>query len=292
MKTINKKISILLLTFIITLSMSNINILAGEVLDDFSKELAIEKLISLGVPNNEIENMTDEQLKIFSNANQISVDKKYYYVPENESQMPMLITGEDMSNAIEQYLDSGSDTQTSSGGYLEQYVYIADSVTPNKYYIAYTANWLKQPLNRKTDVFGVAVSNATVVPNSATATYKWVIDRTYKGNYQPNWASDTVDLSGGLKYDSHGVATKCKLMTNTLDNIQQVVAQNMRLSFYVTKDNSNIKSIGVSGNYMHQEATFAVTPSITAISFSVGISVTNSDKFTTMTPNPYTVLYQ
>ncbi len=43
---------------------------------------------------------------------------------------------------------------------------------------------------------------------------------------------------------------------------------------------------------MHQEAVFSVSPSITAVDFTVGISITSSDKFTTMLPNPYTVLYE
>lgn len=303
-KITTKKAPIILFALSIILSLSNLKVSAQSPTDNFTRELAIGKMVDLGMTIDEAEHMSDEDLKVFYNANQVSWDKRYYYVPEDESKMPVLITEKEMLKAVEQkeYLNNvdnistfgyEDDTQVSSGGYLEQYVSIADSYDyPGRHYISYRASWLIQPLNRKIDVFGVAVSNATVVPGSASTKYDWVIDRYYNGNYQPNWSSATVDLKSSLKYDAHGVATKCKLMTDTLDGIQQVVSQNMYLSFYVTKDNPNISTIGVAGNYMHQEAVFSVSPSITAVDFTVGISITSSDKFTTMLPNPYTVLYE
>lgn len=135
------------------------------------------------------------------------------------------------------------------------------------------------------DVFGVTVSNATVVPDSINANHHWVIDRYYN-SYQPNWKSGDVNLFKNSTYTPQGVAVKCDLMTDTADGIQRVSAQNMSLKFYVTKDNPNIKTIAAAGIYLHQKSIIAVSPSITAISVSAGISVTHSNSFTTMTPIP------
>lgn len=300
-KVISKKVSIVLMIFILVFTSSNIKINAQDIQKNYTKELAIQKLQELGMTTSEIETLNDEELKIFYYAKDFSVDKQYYYVPEDNSKTAVVIDEITMINAIaEEKFSSNpmydispyiSDTVVSSGGYLEQYVYIADAFSyPGQYYVAYKANWLKQPLNRKTDVFGVAVSNATVIPGTASASYSWIMSRNYNGNYNPNWASGTVNLASNFKIDSHGVATKFNLVNDTLDMVQQARTQRVEMAFRVTKDNASIKTIGVSGNYLHQEATFAVSPSITAISFSVGISITFSNKFTEMLPNPYTVL--
>lgn len=302
MKIISKKVSVILLTLVLVFTSSNIKINAQELEQNYTKELAVQKLLASGMTNNEIENLNDEELKIFFYSKEFSVDKKYYYVPENTSKSAIVIDESTMINAVAQkeftsnpmysISPAASDTTTSSGGYLEQYVYIADSYSyPGEYYIAYKANWLIQPLNRKIDVFGAAVSNATVIPYTASASFSWVMSRNYKGNYDPNWASNTVDLSNGFKIDSHGVATKCELVNDSLDMVQQARVQRMELSYRVTKDNSSINTIGVAGSYLHQERVRTISPSISGISFSAGISVNYSSDFTEMLPNPYTVLY-
>ena len=117
--------------------------------------------------------MSEEELSILYHADKISVDKKYYYIPEEESAAPILVNETDILPIINEQKtlyqsvnntnhSSTSDTQISGGGYLEQYIYIANSAAnTSQYFVSYKANWIKQPNNRKTDAFGVTVSNAT-----------------------------------------------------------------------------------------------------------------------------------
>lgn len=144
-----KKLSLFLLTFTLILFSSYTVASAQNISNHFTREAAVKHLVNLGMEYKEIKNMTDEELEIFYKADQISIHKKCYYVPENESETPVLVEDNDMLNAIAEQenqknfsrsIHSSTDTQISGDGYLEQYIYIANSASnSNQYYVSYKA---------------------------------------------------------------------------------------------------------------------------------------------------------
>lgn len=293
MKYTYKKLLSIYLLLTIFLTSININVSASSL-----RERTIEKLLSLGATMDAISKIPEYDLKELDKATNISLDKKYYYVPDNpdnpESQEMIQITYDEAQTEVARInrmkLTRASDTEISSGGYLEQYVYIAESSSSGRHFVCYTADWLIMPFYSQIDVMGIAIDNATVVPGTVNASYYYVIDRHYNGGYQPNWKSGTITVTNFSTF-SKGVAAKVDLVDNTIDNVQRVSTHHISMSYYITQDNKNIKSIAVAGYYQHQEKATSISPSIAGIGISVGISVSQSQHFTNMTPNPYTVLY-
>lgn len=264
----------------------------------FMKSIIYEKLSRFGVTLSELDTLSNEEIIIFATAQNISVDTKYYHVLDkfskevsySEVQEALKETHEKTATALSQSSSSTSDEETSSGGYLRQRVYISKALGSNsKYFVSYEARWLKVPYWLGTDVFGIAVGNATICPENPKATYIYT-HVTPAGQYYPYSEKTYTKKLSSISTFSTGAAVKFTLAQG-IPNASHTINHSVHMTYYVTKSSSNVKNISVAGYYKHQKSVFNVSPSITAIGVSAGISITKSNYFTEMTPNPYTALY-
>lgn len=296
----SKVVSILLTLLLVITTYGSIPVSAKTMTVTSKKEVVYEKLSKFGVTKSEVDDFSTEELDNFCTSDNISVDTKYYYV-STEGDLAKQVTYEEAQKGIKQVnyeklmkdnfvslmTSSASDTQTSSGGYLEQRVYIAQSTSStSKYYVSYTATWLTSPLWTDTDVFGVATGNATLVSGSVSASYTCHMVHQYSSSSSYT-ISNTISNISTFSGAAGGIVN----LEGSTDKNYSDEDHTIRMTFYVTKSSSTVSNISVAGFYLHQKSAYSVSPSITGISVSAGLSITKSSYFTSMTPNPYTVLY-
>lgn len=252
-----------------------------------SKKKIIQQLKSFGITDEEINDLGDEGIANFLDKQLVAVNTSYYQIDNN--------TGKTKKITNNDYISlTSSDSETSSDRYMKQTIYVAKcgGTDPARdYNISLTCKWLKVPKNRKIDVFGIGLSsNLNVVKGSQTVwhkanTYLTYSDGTISGSVTSTGVTNITDLKWG-----NGVAAKFKLFENypvsgTL--LKVFVDEYAYMTVDVDMQNKSDTSFSVNGNYIHQEKTIQISPGISGISFSAGISLTSSTDMVEMTPNAY-----
>lgn len=156
--------------------------------DEFTKDsnwrqVIENRLVESGASKDDVELISDVDLKRLYNSKSISVDVIYSEVDavtgeirevpsdevdslldrlekEKEANIAKFLNSSNLNNPNDITMSSGYDSETTADGYLQQTIYIAETGTNKVYNVMYTAKWLKEIANTKIDVFGIAVSNA------------------------------------------------------------------------------------------------------------------------------------
>lgn len=93
------------------------------------------------------------------------------------------------------------------------------------------------------------------------------------------------DLSNTISKYSKGVAAYSKLPAPV--SSPYLTGSTHYISAYIVPTMADTTVISASGLYYHQETTLSVTPSISGVSMSAGISLASSSKFHQIKLNPY-----
>lgn len=183
-----------------------------------------------------------------------------------------------------------NDIETSSDGYLKQLLVITQTGKSNVVNVSYTATWLKNPLNRKIDCYGIHLKNASFTKKTVDASYKWHYNYTSGSNRKT--ITESSNQSNNIKYTDNGIACKTDLKNNPIGTDCSYTDHILSISGSATIDNKNINYVVVYGEYFHQESIIEVHPSITignggSITFNGSVA----DKMNEMTPNTYIKFY-
>lgn len=275
------------------------------------KTETINELLTAGVSEDEINKLGEEGLSDFYNNDILKVDTKYFAVddttgkitPSTEQEVEKAVQEDKKQKLIERdklmatfgtnkeikLIGQGelitpfaTNTATSSGGYLRQSIYVSkpSSGSSGDYNVALSCEWILLPENRLTDVFGIGLSsNLDAVQGSQKIWHKVY----YTDHNLQQYYGGQNDLSPS-KW-GEGLVAKVNLYDDTLTKFYH--NEYVYMSFDVKLHNASDTSFSVNGNYRHQESTFEVSPGVSGISFTGGISVTYSTKMHEMLPNAY-----
>ncbi len=183
---------------------------------------------------------------------------------------------------------TGTDTVVTTDGYLEYYV-SAYNAGGGEYILSARYEWLISPWNRKIDVFGLGHdSNLTQLDDYG---YSYVYKYDYKvvnGN-NINELTAEVNTPTGISIDDGGTVVKQELKNDivVVDGPSETYYNHRGfLQYRARVNNSNVNTVAVYAEYLHQEGAVQVSPSI-SYPASGSISVTYSTFFNRMSPNPY-----
>lgn len=289
--------ALLTIVLVITTSVINCTPVSAKTNIKLARQKAYHNLSRFGITKSEVADFSDEELDEFANSSEIVVSTKYYKVTEDAVKE---VSSEECTEAVNKEkkdnnsimllsTSSASDEEKSSGGYLKQRVYISKAVgSSSKYYVSYEAKWLKDPQWQNVDVFGVAVGNATLCKQNPYVSYTYTY-KEFASQYTHNLTESRKDKLSPSTFSS-GVGAKVDLHT-PLNKYYQYTNRAMTMTFYVTKSQTSVKNISVAGYYKHEQSVISVSPSISGVSISAGLSISKSSYYVDMNPNPYAVLY-
>ncbi|QUH30283.1 hypothetical protein [Vallitalea guaymasensis] len=270
-----------------------------------NRDQAINVLVNAGWTLEDINDLlTEDALLEFANAKIAGSSVKYFKVTDNEvvevSKKQAMTKVEEnkkkellntiMRNSIttDSLGDIYKDDQTTTDGYMSYYVQAYD-LGGGEYMLSARCEWLINPKNRKTDVFGLGHDAHLTQESSYTPYYVYKADVTehdmvtkqyeYSTETPASIAKDpggtviTQDLKADYKWEATGYYKKYK-------NHRQY------LQYKVTVNDSGVSDVSIYAEYLHQQSTYSISPSV---SYPVGgsISVTMSSFFKRMSPNPY-----
>lgn len=262
-----------------------------------------------GASKDDVELISDVDLKRLYNSKSISVDAIYSEVDavtgeirevpsdevdslldrlekEKEANIAKFLNSSNLNNPNDITMSSGYDSETTADGYLQQTIYIAETGTNKVYNVMYTAKWLKEIANTKIDVFGIAVSNAYPIKGTEHS-YQQAMYVTASDGKRSSTGYIPLNTTDYF-YGSEGIVQKVNLFSSEVG--KYYYDWYVTMNFDVKVNNTSATAIAASGYYRHQERTVEVSPSVSAIGWSIGIGVTFSSDMKNMTPNPYTTM--
>lgn len=266
-------------------------------------------LLSNGWTKYDIDDLlTDEALLVYADAiSLVSSEHMYYKVTETEA---IRVTESQFNDGVAEgkqieaqnlktlkkaasteatlAVNTVSPTIRTSNGWLECYVQSVD-IGGGKYAIGYHYEWLIQPPHTKIDVFGLGHSTTLTKTNDPVYyIYKakfaaYDVNFQYLGTFSQETQTptlknidsggiafgqdlydDDMGMFGGVDYFDHKGYIQCNAVSNNTSNTQA----------------------SISGEYKHQSSVFSITPSI-SYPLGIGLTVSSSSSFTTLSPNPY-----
>ena len=188
--------------------------------------------------------------------------------------------------------DTGlEDPVTTSDGYLWYSVRVFPFDEDGKYKLIAQYQWLSDPVDRDTDVFGLGHGhNVDQLGNYQDVYYYYKYDE-YFVTAGHSWLAEsdiTTNTPTSIKVDNGGTVITQKLQADS-GGMQYVnSAENHRgyISYDVELNTSAATRVSIYAEYLHQEAIIAVEPSV-SYPTDGSITVTKEDKFVRMSPNPY-----
>lgn len=274
--------------------------LASDISD---KQKATNFLLNSGWTQEDIDDLlTDEALLVYADAISSSVsEKKYYRVTEDEvieisknecnagvTEAKSIINKNHKLLTNQPSVNTVSPTVTTYDGYMESYVQVVH-LGGKKYAIGSRFEWLIEPTQRRIDVFGVG-HDGSVVKNNDPVYFIYKADKK-KINRQTEAISSAGTSStqspASMCPDSGGVGVGIDLYDSYSDANYAYYYENSRgyLQYNILLNDSSCSYFYVYSKYMHQQKLWSVTPTI-SFPLSGGLSVSSSNHFKLMTPNP------
>ena len=196
---------------------------------------------------------------------------------------------------------ASQDIKLSKSGAVKQTLTIVNASKnrngSKRVFVSYIVTWLKAPLYTHTDVFGIAIKNATPVYDTIKCKYAYtqnIQNITPDGSSIFSEERITEDIIGRTKRNSYGVAADVNLATDRYIGSTSIRFYNhvMTLSFYCTIDNEkDIKYVVPVGEYYHQKKTIGISPSYTITDKSIGISASVESYMELIKPNTSLTFY-
>jgi len=306
----NKKMKkIISLVVVLTMLMSLVTCsYAGEN----NKAKGMRVLLNSGWTVEEINDLlSDKAIKSFANAKPAkTTEKKYFKVSEDstvEVSRAQALSGANEANkqdkidmALKLMVPNVKDSNiayavgdiekkdvVTTDGYLEYYAQSYD-LGNGEFILSARYEWLKEPINRKEDVFGLGHDTNLTQVSSFEPYFVYKTDITEVVNGRITNKEYVTNTPDGIKIDTGGTVTKHDMYNDFYSQTYTCLAENHRgyLQYKVKVNNSNVNTVAIYTEYLHQESTFSVSP---AISYPAGaaISINYSTKFKAMSPNPY-----
>lgn len=305
-----KKVRMIALFLTLAMMLSLCAAAAGkDVLTD--RERAINVLLQSGWTMEEIDDLlTDEAILAYKDALPVEVSEKKYYRVTEEAVYE--ITAEECQTqleAIEQVENQntepgvapmavipddgyGETEVTTTDGYLTYYV-MAHNVGNGHYVLSARYEWLKDPRNRKIDIFGLGHSEQlTQVGNATNVYYIYKCDVLEKINTNIRQYTLEDTSPNEIFVDDGGTVVKQQLMVDVVnpmeDNTNYVYASHHRgyIQYEVEVNSDSATAFSIQAEYYHQEWLVTLSP---GISYPLGgtLSLSSGTGFKRMSPNPY-----
>ncbi len=264
-----------------------------------------KKLNEMGVFDDEINDLSQEQLKSIDGAYNCSVKINYYEEDAKGKYKKMNLT--EIDNAVEEKYgeeieknkeNSGiksilnktifgavtagakttATTTTSKSGAMKQVLWCVQNYKGGNVRISYLCTWLKRPKYKGVDVIGIYIDDAKVVPKSSSI--KHICEYTPHGaDYETKSYTDNTPA----QTTSNGVAFTFKVFSNEAANIKDE-----RILLQMSCEPKS-KKIYAWGTYIHAKKNTTIAPgvSISTGGISVSVSASQSDVYEQITNNPY-----
>lgn len=290
---------VIILTLCLSMMIGNISYASAAVQRTSDIERAINVLLQSGWTREEIDDLlTEEALLEYKDAQPaVAFEQKYFRVTDEGAYE---ITEDECELQLQQVaaMESGiapclsgykRDELTTTDGYLTYFVAANTTDKKDEYTISARFEWLKNPWNRKEDVFALGhAQELTQLDRSVYYIYKADITTTIgitRSTYTQEYPTPT-----SIYVRDGGTVVTIKLEGDaaTTNGGPSVTASNHRgyMHYRVKLNRPSAPITSIYAEYLHQESIFSVSPSI---SFPAGasVSVAPSTKFKRMSPNPY-----
>lgn len=261
-------------------------------------ESARQLLVRNGWTREQIEDLlTDEALLEYVDATLVGSAEKYYRVSETgaveiseatcqtevqqakiEIAQQLLLNNSEISPQVKNELETDD-------GYMTFYVEVYASSVADVYVLNARYEWLIEPDDRETDVFGLGHSSQLTRTNdSVYSIYKADVKKTIGGSVIE---SRTYEDAGTLARGSGGVAVVFELYEDTYAYQMTERATNHRgfMQYKAEVNDSTVTRASAHAEYFHQDAVIAVVPTV-QFPLGVGLTVSQENKFEAMLPNP------
>lgn len=209
-----------------------------------------------------------------------------------------------------------SPIRVSESGAMKQVVVCVQMDKKAGIWVTYTATWLKEPVYRDTDVFGVSLDNATPITSTWTGEYTYTVQDKYidyKGKhgsrqisyakkltcpiFAPKGVAKSVDLySSRSELDVINASSSLNIYPYTPYTYfkEHIINESLTMNFQCTIDDRKTRStIVAAGHYKHSKKKNVVSPSISIATdgLSVGFSVSDDAYFQEITNNAMLTFY-
>lgn len=291
------------------------------VCDNVEKELN-----SLGVFDNDIEELDDQTLENLNEGNDFSVS--IIYADEQKdgtlSEMSMdevddLIAEEyskelasapktgfwdwfQLEPAIASAKSASSTLLTSSSGKVKQILVISQNVTGGNVHVDYKVKWVEEPYYRDTDVIGISLLNMSPITSTWGGSYTYTIrdfmltnGKIYKTPGSKSLKKeDTVSNTNGMATKVNLYSSRSKLdAVNASGSVIEKIIDEVIHIYFDCKIMGGNGNGSASGEYQHAKGKYVASPSISisGSGISVGISTSYAKYYSKVTNNP-TVTFQ
>ena len=196
--------------------------------------------------------------------------------------------GDVSPNAVIPGGQMGSDVIVTTDGYMEYFV-SAYNAGNGEYVLSARYEWLINPNFTDVDVFGLGHDSNLTQLSDYDVYYRYKVDATHTMGVTVTKTTDEYTVPDGISIDDGGTVVKQDLSDNAFTSSGDGTAfTNHRgyLQYRVRVNNSNVNTVAVYAEYLHQQHIISVSPSI---SYPAGasIGVSSASKFKRMSPNPY-----
>lgn len=191
---------------------------------------------------------------------------------------------------------SGYAAKSSSSGAVKQTIYACQYQKGGTIYVTASATWLDEAYYRNKDVFGVSISNATIVSNSYSCSHTATYKRTTKTQTTQSVKSEKPKayIIGGagdaIAYTVDLFDSRSRLTGGGLAGAgkEEYIDEQIIVKFRCNVSNRNIKTVTLVPHYMHAQTETSITPSVSvsASGISVGISGSSKKYHQEITNNP------
>ena len=241
---------------------------------------------------NEEKMVTSESVEGTRKVTELTKDQCFYEVQEYNKKHAQSNSEKDVStNSIATTMssyDDGTTYSTDTDGWLSMNI-VAVHQGGTKYKLSAACTWLTTPDCTQIDVMGLGHDDGLTQTNDAVTSW-------FKDDYTDFWGNkgtDTNTTPDNSTVDSGGTVVSYQLYSHDASHNGGYYRTNYRsyMSYYANVNSTTIRYVSVHGKYAHQQAVLAsISPSI-SWPLSIGFSVSSSNKFDFLSPNPYFSLH-
>lgn len=295
------------------------NINTGVLNKDVEKNLN-----SIGIFDSEIEDMDDRLLNSLNKCDEYSI--AVTYSEENSDGVWVDMDSSDIDDYIEEEyseelleMDSRekfnlfsigakkasaktveSGWKVSNSKKVKQYLVMTDYAGTKDVRVAYTVQWIKEPVNRDKDVIGITLNNMSPCTSTWGGSYSYRIHDIYTGIINSGKIVDTCKVVklpvSNTKNSADGMATTVDLYSSRKELlamqasggiVESILDDKIHIMFDCNILNKKSKVVAC-GSYLHSTKNYCASPSISFSggAVSIGVSASKNTNFDLITNNP------